>query len=107
MTPLPGETLHVGVTPAIAVPPAARALAVKRTTSPSRASRALAVTRTDATRAFATSIGIEVRTSPTDAVIVARPGATAVTTPSPSTRTIAGAELRQVGRSRRSSPIAD
>src|SRR5688500_19165616 len=98
MAPLPGETLQVGVTSAMAAPPAVRALAVKRMTSPSRASRALPVTRTEATRAFATSTGTVARTVPTEAVSVARPGASAVMTPSGSQRVTAGAELRQVGR---------
>ena len=105
MLPLPGEKLHVGVRPVIAWPRRSRTSSAKRTTSPCRALTRAGVTFTVTPVAGITWALIAPAAPPARAVIVAVPGATAVSMPS-ATRSTAGLELVQVTASSRASPDA-
>jgi hypothetical protein len=99
--------LQTGVIPSMGLPAASFATARKRITSPVRASDASGVTVSEATADGRTWTAIACCTAPTLAVIVARPAATAVTTPTSFTRAMAGADDRHITLSSRRSFFAD
>jgi hypothetical protein len=103
ISPLPGANVQEGTSPVISLPCASRALTVSSTTSPVRASIRAGETSTRAIVFATTCTGTEAVAAPALAVMVARPGATALTTPSSETRTTPGAELFHAILSSRSS----
>jgi hypothetical protein len=88
---LPGETVHVGVRSATAAPAAVLALTENRMTSPCRACGFDGESVTPAIVDGSTCTGTVAFAPPAVAVITARPGATALTIPSASTRAMPGA----------------
>src|SRR5687767_7486244 len=107
MTPWPGANVHDGVSPSSAAPPAVFGVATNLITSPVRRSAVDGVIVSDEMVLATTSIAIVPAAAPAVAVIVARPGARAVSSPLSATRTIDGDELFHTIRSPRRSPAAE
>src|SRR6185503_2049463 len=98
MRPLPGAIVHVGRTPPTSCPPAVFADAVRCTTSPVRTGPDAPLISTRLMLFGTTSMVSVAFAVPAAAVIVARPGATAVRRPSGFTVAMAGALEDQVTR---------